>query len=316
MTEIPDSMERGGKRMEDAQFLAELLEIVKQNKSDAYEAVIREKASYPYLYHLSEIRQNLIDWLPITKKMRVLECNAECGALTGKLLAMAGEVVSVTEDEVHAQVIRERCKDVGGRLKVIPAHSKEMPDGWDIPETLDLQDVRRFDAILIAGDVYRFRAKLTELGGLLKEDGRLYVADANRLGLKYFAGCQEEYRGGYFTGIEGYDREDSAALGREGAKTGDRSNGGRCYSRIEYTQMLENAGFEKLTFYYPYPDHKFPAAIYSDAWLPHKGELAENRRNFDRDRVESFDEQKVYDSLLAEGLFGSFANSFLIEARK
>lgn len=305
--------DRGGDRMEDAQFLRELFEIVKQNKSDAYETVIREKASYPYLYHLSDIRQNLIDWLPITGKMRVLECNAECGALTGKLLAMAGEVVSVTEDETHAQIIRERYQDAGERLIVVSTHGEELSTGQENMGVSDLQDAKRFDAILIAGDTYRFRTRLMELGGLLRENGRLYVADANRLGLKYFAGCQEEYRGGYFTGIEGYDNEEPDLPECEGTKTPE---GGRCYSRTEYTQMLKSAGFDKMTFYYPYPDHKFPAAIYSDAWLPHKGELAENRRNFDRDRVESFDEQKVYDSLLAEGLFGSFANSFLIEARK
>lgn len=289
--------------MEDAKFLAEMHDIVQQNKSGAYEDVIREKASYPYLYHLSKIRENLIDWLPLTGEMRVLECNAECGALTGKLLAMAGEVVSVAEDETHAQVIRERCRDAGEWLDVVCSLPGEQ---------------QNFDAILIIGSTYRFRKKLKDLYGLLRENGRLYVADANRLGLKYFAGCQEEYRGGYFTGIEGYSREDSdlPSGGRTDTAEDDSEKGGRCYSRGEYTQMLKAAGFEKLTFYYPYPDHKFPSAIYSDAWLPHKGELAENRRNFDRDRVECFDERKVYDTLLAEGLFGAFANSFLIEAGK
>ena len=41
----------------------------------------------------------------------------------------------------------------------------------------------------------------------LSDNGKLYVADANRLGLKYFAGCQEEYRGGYFSGLENYDKD-------------------------------------------------------------------------------------------------------------
>ena len=128
------------------------------------------------------------------------------------------------------------------------------------------------------------------------------MADANRIGLKYLAGCQEEYCGGYFTGIDGYP--DAAAVGRSG----------RSYSRAEYTRLLQEAGFGGLTFYYPYPDHKFPSVIYSDEWLPHKGELAEGRSNYDRDRVACFNERVMFDSLLEEGVFQTFSNSFLIEA--
>ena len=40
----------------------------------------------------------------------------------------------------------------------------------------------------------------------------------------------------------------------------------------------------------------------------------ENRRNFESDRLQLFDEGRVCDTLLAEGLFASFANSYLIEA--
>lgn len=284
--------------MEDAQFLTELYELVKQNKSGNFADVIQEKASYPYLYHLSKLRQNLIDWLPITGEMCVLERNAECGALTGKLLEKAGKVVCLTQNELSAEIIRERYGDAGERLAVFCE---------DVPVAM------RFDVILAAGSVYRFREELKNLRELLKENGRLILADANRLGLKYFAGCQEEYRGGYFTGLCDYDE----VHGGNAAKgSGQDDTGGRCYSRIEYEKMLRGAGFGKLTFYYPYPDHKFPSAIYSDEWLPHRGELAENRRNFDRDRLECFDEEKVYDALLAEGVFPVFSNSFLIEAVK
>lgn len=293
--------------MEDAQFLTELYELVKQNKSGDFSDVIQQKASYPYLYHLSKIRENLIDWLPVTKEMRVLERNAECGALTGKLLEKAGEVVCLTENELSAKIIRERYRDAGERLKVFCE---------DTPVAM------RFDVILIAGNVYRYREELKNLRELLKENGRLILADANRLGLKYFAGCQEEYRGGYFTGLRNYDLEgDAAASRRDGGRVpcGDgqgSTDGGRCYSRAEYEKMLRGAGFEKLTFYYPYPDHKFPLAVYSDEWLPHKGELTENRRNFDRDRIVCFDEREMYDALLEEGVFCAFSNSFLIEAGK
>ena len=89
------------------------------------------------------------------------------------------------------------------------------------PQEREKLDIRRlppehgrFDAILIAGHFYRWEKQLPVLRELLAPGGKLYVADANRIGLKYLAGCQEEYCGGYFTGIDGYP--DAAAVGRSG----------------------------------------------------------------------------------------------------
>ena len=274
--------------MEDAEVLKELYVTIKQNSKADYAGIIEQRASYPYLYHLSQIRENLVSFLPFDKDMRVLECNPECGALTGKLLAMSGSVTVLAESELQEKILRERFKEPQEREKL------------DIRRLLP--EHGRFDAILIAGHFYRWEKQLPALRELLAPRGKLYVADANRIGLKYLAGCQEEYCGGYFTGIDGYP--DAAAVGRSG----------RSYSRAEYTGLLQAAGFGGLTFYYPYPDHKFPSVIYSDEWLPQKGELAEGRSNYDRDRVACFNERVMFDSLLEEGVFQTFSNSFLIEA--
>lgn len=284
--------------MEDAQFLQELYDIVKLYEADGYEDIISAKNAYPYLYHLSAIRQNLIDWIPMNKEMRVLERNAECGALTGRLLAKAGIVTSVTENAKAASIIRERCKAAGERITVLKEQEFET-SLLTVGET----EENKYDVILLVGNFYRYKDELVKLREVLAEGGRLIVADANRLGLKYFAGCAEEYRGTYFSGVEGY------------ADEGEDRQSPRCYSKNEYTKLLQDVGFEKLRFYYPYPDYKFPNTIYSDEWLPKQGELGDNRRNFERDRLQLFDEQKVYDSLLKEGLFRAFSNSYLIEAR-
>ena len=274
--------------MEDAEVLKELYETIKQNSKADYAGIIEQRASYPYLYHLSQIRENLVSFLPFDKDMRVLEGNPESGALTGKLLATTGGVTVLAESELQEKILRERFMEPQEREKL------------DIRRLLP--EHGRFDAILIAGHFYRWEKQLPALRELLAPGGKLYVADANRIGLKYLAGCQEEYCGGYFTGIDGYP--DAAAVGRSG----------RSYSRAEYTGLLQAAGFGGLTFYYPYPDHKFPSVIYSDEWLPQKGELAEGRSNYDRDRVACFNERVMFDSLLEEGVFQTFSNSFLIEA--
>ena len=84
----------------------------------------------------------------------------------------------------------------------------------------------------------------------------------------------------------------------------------------ELEQMLQENGFSKFKFYYPYPDYKFPAVIYSDEYLPKPGELRKNQRNFDADRITLFDEGKAFDGILKSGLFPVFSNSFLIEVEK
>lgn len=277
--------------MEDAQFLAELYDIIRQHGDEGYEKIISEKSSYQYLYHLSEIRQNLVDWIPMHEDMRVLERNPECGALTAKLLEKAGTVTCVAEDEMHAKLIETRCKSAQGKLAI----QQEV-------DFLKEEQAEKYDVILIVGSFYRYREELVRLREQLKPQGRLIVADANRLGLKFFAGCREEYRGTYFSGVEGYEDEQDAELSA------------RCYTKGEYTKFLTAAGFAKIRFYYPYPDYKFPNCIYSDEWLPGEGELMDNRRNFEGDRLQLFDERKVYDTLLGEGVFETFSNSYLIEA--
>ena len=71
-----------------------------------------------------------------------------------------------------------------------------------------------------------------------------------------------------------------------------------------------------MQFYYPYPDYKLPMAIYSDKFLPSLGDLRNNMRNFDGDRVILFDEGKAFDNIIENGLFPEFSNSFLVIAYK
>ena len=121
-----------------------------------------------------------------------------------------------------------------------------------------------------------------------------------RMGMKYFAGATEDHSGKYFEGIEGYSETSRA----------------RTFSKPELEALLTEGGISDFTFYYPYPDYKFPMSIYSDYYLPKRGELRMNLANFDRERMILFDETQAYDSLVDSGLFPLFSNSFLVVARR
>lgn len=91
---------------------------------------------------------------------------------------------------------------------------------------------------------------------------------------------------------------------------------GETFSKKAITNLLLESGYDNVQFYYPYPDYKLPTTIYTDDFLPAKGELSNNARNFDGDRMVLFDETKAWDTVLEAGLFPEFSNSFFIAATK
>lgn len=128
----------------------------------------------------------------------------------------------------------------------------------------------------------------------LAPEGRLLIAIENKLGMKYFAGCREDHLGDYFSGIENYPD----------------GGGVRTFSRRGLERIFRTCGVTEYSFYYPYPDYKLMTTLYSDVYLPGKGELCNNLRNFDRDRMLLFNEKNAFDSVVEDGYFSVFSNSY------
>lgn len=49
-----------------------LLDIVKSKSSSEYDAVIEERKSWPFLYHLSPLRENIVDWIPMHRGLSLI----------------------------------------------------------------------------------------------------------------------------------------------------------------------------------------------------------------------------------------------------
>ena len=82
----------------------ELLQIVQTVREEDYLKLIEEKRQWPVLYHLSPLRGNIVDWLPITKRDKVLEVGSGCGAITGALARKAGDVTCVDLSKKRSQI--------------------------------------------------------------------------------------------------------------------------------------------------------------------------------------------------------------------
>lgn len=273
----------------------ELLNMAKNLSTVEYTRAIEEKKSWPVLYHLSALRENIVDWIPMGKDKKVLEVGSGCGAITGALARKAGSVTCVELSKKRSLINAHRhseCDNVTIHVGNFKDIEPKLPADYDV---ICLIGVFEYAKTYIGGE-RPYEEFLEILRRHLGKDGRMVIAIENKYGMKYFAGCKEDHLGSYFSGIENY------------------ADGGgvRTFSRKGLEAVIKRAGAREYHFYYPYPDYKFMTTLYSDARQPGKGELSNNLRNFDRDRMLLFDEKSAFDGVIGDGLFPVFANSFLV----
>ncbi len=280
----PDAIELQRAPEEDERILT-LLE-------EGYDCRTGSEVSWPVLYHLSHLRENLTEWLPIGAEDMVLEFGADSGQLTGGFLKKAGRVVCLEERISRCRILARRyaeaenltvyAGDVWKQLEWLGEHGESFD--WIIAPDLLMLAVQHFSGEQLQAEALRI------LRTYLKPGGHLLLAADNRFGLKYWAGAMEPHTGNYFDSLTGQ---------------------GMTVSKRELERILEAGGCQEAVFYYPYPERWFPTALYSDQRLPKAGELNRNLRNFEGERLVLFEEEKVYDQLIADGRFPEFSNAFL-----
>jgi SAM-dependent methyltransferase len=269
----------------------ELLKIV-QTHTD-FSKVLANDERWPILYHLSPIRQNIINWYPFKKGASCLEIGGGCGAITGALCEKLDKVKVVELSKRRSSINLERHKQYEN-LEIIVGNLN------------DIKFEEKFDYITLNG-VLEYAGSFTDskepykdflkqIKQYLKPNGKLIIAIENRYGLKYFAGAKEDHTGIEFDGITGY---------RDNNKV-------RTFGKVELEDLLKTAGYPSQEFYYPYPDYKMPLDIYSQDWLPNADTLLAQSPNFDYERYLVFDEAEAYKGIIANGQYEFFANSFLV----
>ena len=271
-----------------------LLDLV-TNQSDVIE-ILKKDNRWPILYHLSPVRQNILEWYPFKEGATVLEVGAGCGAMTGVLCRKAKRVV---------------CNDLSKRRSLINANRNKQYDNLEIivGNFNDVVFEQKFDYITLIGvleyaNYYTageqpFRTFLANIKKLLNPGGTVLIAIENKFGLKYWAGAREDHTGQYFDSLEGYHNTESQV---------------RTFGKGELNKIVLDAGYNNVEFYYPFPDYKFPQQIFSDDNLPKAEDLICSQVTFDNSRMILFDETTVFGELLKENQFPFFSNSFFVEA--
>ena len=275
-----------------------LLEVVQKYDESEYDHVILNTRSWPMLYHLSNVRTNIVTWLPINKTHKVLEIGSGCGAITCALSEMADSVTCVELSKKRSVINATRNRH-RKNIEILVGNFEDIEP--DLPEKYDfitLIGVFEYAESYI-NHVNPYETFLKRIGKHLAPGGQIVIAIENQFGLKYFAGCKEDHTGRFYEGIEGYPN----------------TSGVKTFSKKRLEEIILGVGYIG-EFYYPYPDYKLPHTIYSDAHLPSEGDLTTNVRNYDADRVIAFDESKAFDQIIREGMFPHYSNSFLVLVSK
>lgn len=272
-----------------------LLELVSEHPETDFDSVIAQERNWAVLYHLSHVRENILGSLQLRGDESVLEIGAGCGAVTGALLARCGSLTCVDLSRRRSLINAQRHKDKKP-FRILVGNFQDMEPKLPRYDLITLIGVFEYAASYIQ-DENPYEAFLRQVSRHLKPGGRIVIAIENRLGMKYFAGSAEDHTGVYFDGIENYPDERASA---------------RTFSRPALEKIFTACGLKAEMFEYPYPDYKLPSVIFSDAHLPMPGELRKNRWNFDRKRLEILNEDRTVDSVIEDGLYPQFANSFLV----
>lgn len=271
----------------------ELLDVFKQEK---VEDVLHSRTEWPILYHLSDIRKNVIEWYPIENDSETLEIGSGCGAITGILSEKSKSVTCVELSEKRSLINAERNKE-RKNINILLGNFQDMEHTLGKFDIITLIGVLEYAKLYIKSD-NPYTEMLSIVKKHLKENGKLIIAIENKMGIKYINGAPEDHIGQPFAGINDYISNDEV----------------RTFSSKEIEKMLNEVGYTDRKFYYPVPDYKLPFAIYSSEYMPRPGNLRTYRTNYDKIRLYNFYEDIMNDQISTDEMFNYMANSFIIIA--
>ena len=233
--------------------------------------ILEDYSRLDYFYALSDIRESLLEWYPFRPDGTLLQVGADYGALTGLLSHKADQVTVLDENADQLEFCRKRYVGAGN-IRLV--QGSLMGYQGEHPE-------EKFDYIVMAGTLQpEYEAQIAAAKALLKPDGELITAVCNSLGMKYWAGVPKDEHS---------------------------------FSRKAITRLLtgDEKKEQELEWYYPMPDYKVPMTIYSQGYLPVKGDLTNTITAYDYPKYLQLDVGASFDMVCEDGQFENFANSFL-----
>ena len=208
---------------------------LQENHGDA-RTVLENHAQLDYLYALSDQRRLLLDWYDFDPEAELLQVGADYGAMTGLYTTRVNRVTVLNSEEKSLETVRMRCP-MTDRVEYVKDTLTAYAAGQKAAGMSG-----RFDYVVMTDSTAEAldEEQICAAKELLKPDGILILAVPNALGMKYLAGTAPE--------AKALTKQKLSAL------------------------LGGDAG--QMRFYYPMPDYRTPITIYSDFYLPKKGDIS------------------------------------------
>lgn len=233
---------------------------------------------------IHELPKGLIKWYEFKKGSRALYVS-----IADKGEEALGEVLE--ESGLNTETV-----SIGELDKLAQGDSPVLPNSYEY--------------IVMAGALERSKvpeAVLRVLNNSLTTSGRLLLGVDNRLGIRYFCGDRDVFTGRNFDSIEDYARVNAA----------DREQlGGRAYAKAELEHMLSAAGFINYRFYSVFPEMARPQVMFAEDYLPEEELDVRVFPQYNCPDTVFLEEERLYTTLIKNGLFHAMANGYLIECPK
>ncbi len=227
---------------------------------------------------IHEMPKGLIKWYPFIKDCNVLYITA-----------------NQEEDNAFLEILAEQ------RIRT---------DCYTVDDLLHISESIKYDYAIILSAIERAGSMssacnvLRKIYNRLNNNGVLLLGTDNRLGIRYFCGDRDRYTERNFDSIENYVRAN-------GSEYDDLE--GHSYAKSELIEMLEHAGFMNHRFYSVFPLLQRPQILFAEDYTPkEKLDIRIFPQYHSPDTV-FLEEDRLYDTLIQNGLFHIMANGFLIE---
>ena len=272
-----------------------------EDLSDNAPALSSAATDWPSYYHLAPGRSNAFRSLGLPHDISILELGAGCGALSRHLGEQHAQVHCVEGSLRRATICRTRCRGLNNVTVFCANFSDlELPAAYDV---VVLNGVLEYTPTFLRdrGDGDPAAALIRFSKSVLKPGGIIVIGIENKLGLKYWCGAPEDHTSTLYEGLHGYPSRRDVVT----------------FSRRELTQLLSQAEFDSLQFFYCFPDYKFTSTVFSHPlppnlwlhnWIDYPAECPGLTREY------SIHEGLAAKTLYDGGVLADTANSFLVVA--
>jgi len=169
----------------DGEIEDRILDIVKGGKQ---KEALYSDTEWPILYHLSDIRENLLEWYPFDKNANLLEIGSGCGAITSLLSKKVNQVTCIELSEKRSLINAYRNKQCDNVRIMLGNFQDIEPSLTEKYDYITLIGVWEYSGLYVESDEPYLRM-LQIIQKHLKKDGKILIAIENKMGLKYWNGC-------------------------------------------------------------------------------------------------------------------------------